>query len=297
MRFTRTNLDTLAEKEIQDIWYDKGPVTMSSKWIGSTVFDILRQKPKDGYTWVDGRETKIQKTTRPGNIRPEVWPNMSKADKQKAIANWETEGKAREEARSKRGLHHVPDEDKDYTKILADAQQKFGSPPVPAMPLISHGTALLSQGQPCAKREHQDHIAMSSYCSNEWYAMVHTPVPITKAYKIPDARKAIDKEWDKLTKKGAWDFSTVKPRKQVIAEAKRKGVSVQFGNFMELCHEKNSELRLIAKEFKGRLVFRGDQVRDETGYYAVFSEQGTSASRMAAANMLDALGRMPDCKV
>ena len=45
-------------------------------------------------------------------------------------------------------------------------------------------------------------------------------------------------------------------------------------------------------KYKGRLVFRGDQVRDETGYYAVFSEQGTSASHMAAAKMVDAIGRM-----
>ena len=34
-------------------------------------------------------------------------------------------------------------------------------------------------------------------------------------------------------------------------------------------------------------------VRDETGYFAVFSEQGTSASLLAAATFLDAIARFP----
>ena len=41
-------------------------------------------------------------------------------------------------------------------------------------------------------------------------------------------------------------------------------------------------------------MFRGDQCRDESGYFAVFSEQGTSASHMAGAKLLDALARMPN---
>ena len=42
-------------------------------------------------------------------------------------------------------------------------------------------------------------------------------------------------------------------------------------------------------------MFRGDQVRDETGFLAVFSEQGTSASHLAAAKFLDAIARFPGC--
>ena len=62
---------------------------------------------------------------------------------------------------------------------------------------------------------------------------------------------------------------------------------------MSLCHEKHSELAPAFRRYKGRVVFRGDQVRDESGYYAVFSEQGTSASHMAAAKFLDAIARCP----
>ena len=48
-------------------------------------------------------------------------------------------------------------------------------------------------------------------------------------------------------------------------------------------------------DYKGRVVFRGDIVKDAEGYYAVFSEQGTSSSHMAATKFLDALARCPGC--
>ena len=47
--------------------------------------------------------------------------------------------------------------------------------------------------------------------------------------------------------------------------------------------------------YKGRVVFRGDQVKDEIGHYAVFTEQGASASHLTSANLLDAIARMPGC--
>ena len=46
------------------------------------------------------------------------------------------------------------------------------------------------------------------------------------------------------------------------------------------------------KEYKGRVVFRGDQVKDETGYYAVFTEQSASASHLAAIKVMDYIGRL-----
>ena len=64
---------------------------------------------------------------------------------------------------------------------------------------------------------------------------------------------------------------------------------------MQLCHIKHSELAKHLQSFKGRVVFRGDTVKDETGYLAVFSEQGTSASHLEAAKFLDAISRFPDC--
>ena len=69
-------------------------------------------------------------------------------------------------------------------------------------------------------------------------------------------------------------------------------LTLHFGELMSLCFEKHSELPVEKRKYKGRVVFRGDQVRDETGFYAVFSEQGTSASHLSCAKMLDSIGRL-----
>ena len=122
---------------------------------------------------------------------------------------------------------------------------------------------------------------------------MHTPIPIPKALKIPEGREALKAEWDKLEKKTAWDVSRVRPKAQVIAEAKKDGRPVHFGSLMELCSIKNSQL---GKEFwicKSRLVFRGDIVKDENGQFAIFTEQGASASLMSAAKFSDAVSRLP----
>ena len=66
-----------------------------------------------------------------------------------------------------------------------------------------------------------------------------------------------------------------------------------FGSLMELCHFKNVELSKKHQRYKGRVVFRGDNVRGKEGCLAVFSEQGTGASHQAAAKLVDAIARLP----
>ena len=41
----------------------------------------------------------------------------------------------------------------------------------------------------------------------------------------------------------------------------------------------------ISKKYKGRVVLRGDMVKDDSGSYAVFSELGSSTSQMTAAKV------------
>ena len=142
-------------------------------------------------------------------------------------------------------------------------------------------------------REHQPDASAAGYVSADWFALVHTPVSIPSAMKIPAAKEAIDKEWQKLIDLRAWTTETVREKREVMEEARQQKKKVHFGSLMDLCHEKHSELAPENRKYKGRVVFRGDQVKDETGFYAVFSEQGTSASHLAAAKFLDAIARMP----
>ena len=51
-----------------------------------------------------------------------------------------------------------------------------------------------------AKRQRQDRAADKGP-SIDWFGLVHTPVPIPKALKIPDAQEALHNEWDKPERK------------------------------------------------------------------------------------------------
>ena len=69
----------------------------------------------------------------------------------------------------------------------------------------------------------------------------------------------------------------------MIDEARTKGAKVHFASLMDICHLKNAELEAKHQKYKGRVVLRGDIVKDDSGSHAVFTEQGSSASQMTAA--------------
>ena len=64
---------------------------------------------------------------------------------------------------------------------------------------------------------------------------------------------------------------------------------------MDVCHLKNSELEPQFQKYKGRVVLQGDIVKDDSGSYAVFTERGSSASRLTAARVMDVISRLPGC--
>ena len=104
-----------------------------------------------------------------------------------------------------------------------------------------------------------------------------------KLWKFPQQRQQWIKEWEKLEKISAWNLTKVRSKKEVIDEARTKGAKVHFASLMDICHLNNAELEAKHQKYKGRVVFRGDIVKDDSGFYAVFTEQGSSASQMTAA--------------
>ena len=106
---------------------------------------------------------------------------------------------------------------------------------------------------------------------------------------LQDAKAAADTEWDKLKHLLACHFKNVKPKSEVTQQAKKYGISVHFTSLMDLCHLKDSELEKHLNTYKGRVVLRRDNVKDDRGCKAVFTEQGASASQVAATNLGDEL--------
>ena len=100
---------------------------------------------------------------------------------------------------------------------------------------------------------------------------------------------------EKLEKIPAWDITKVRNKSEVIDEGRTKGIKVHFASLMDICHLKNAELETKHQKYKGRVVLRGDIVKDDSGSHAVFIEQGSSASRMTAAKVMDIKSRLPGC--
>ena len=98
----------------------------------------------------------------------------------------------------------------------------------------------------------------------------------------------------KLEKTLAWQLTKVSDKNEVIDEA-RNGRTVHFASLMDRCHLKNLELEPQFQKYKGRVVLPGDIVKDDSGSCAVFTEQGSSASQMTAAKIMDIISRLPGC--
>ena len=76
-------------------------------------------------------------------------------------------------------------------------------------------------------------------------------------------------------------------------EAQRDKYKVHFATVMYMCHLKHADLEPKFQKYTGRIVLRGD--KDDSGAFAVFTEQGSSASQMTAAKVMDVMARPPDC--
>ena len=117
------------------------------------------------------------------------------------------------------------------------------------------------------------------------------------ASRIKDSRckGCSGKEWENLEKIPAWQLTKVRNKKEVIDEARNKGRKVHLASLLGLCHLKNSELELQFQKYKGRVVLRGDIVKNDSVSYAVFTVQGSLPSQMTAANVMDNISRLPGC--
>ena len=127
------------------------------------------------------------------------------------------------------------------------------------------------------------------------YNLVRKFVLMPHAMKIPHAKAAMDKEWKKLETLPAWQLEKVKSKKKVVLEAQRDTKKVHFATLMDICHLKNAELEPKLQNVQGRVVLRGDIVKDDSGACAVFTAQGSSASQMGAAKVMEVIARLPGC--
>ena len=251
------------------------------------------------------------------HLWPELWKSMGKHAKLKEKQKWSHEKLDLENARKLRGIYFIDPEDKEFKETIKNARKKLETPMAPAMPYtiikkncgsgasnkiktrlvcileVSESTRLrMGESLP---NHNEDHIAGKGDNSLQHYNLVHKFIPMPQAMKIPAAKAAVDKEWEKLEKFSAWNLTKVRSKKEVIDEARTLGAKVHFASLMDICNLKNAELEAKHQKYKGHVVLRGDIVKDDSGSYAVFTEQGSSASQMTAAKIMDIISRLPGC--
>ena len=132
------------------------------------------------------------------------------------------------------------------------------------------------------RRYHADHISAKGKNSLSRYNLVHKFIPMSQALKNSRCGGCSGKRVGQSEKNTAWQLTKVKNKKELIEEAMNRGRKVHFASLMDLCHLKNSELEPQYQKHKGRVLFRGDNVKDDSGSYAVFAERGSSASQVTA---------------
>ena len=85
-------------------------------------------------------------------------------------------------------------------------------------------------------KDHEDHVAGKGIKSLNHYNLVHKFIPMPQSMKIPEAKAAVDKDWEKLEEILAWQLTKVRIKKEVIDEARKEGKTVHFASLMDICH-------------------------------------------------------------
>ena len=83
--------------------------------------------------------------------------------------------------------------------------------------------APVADNERACDRKHLDRISEKGYVGSFQYRLVHKPITIQEAMRIPEATAAANKVWEKLKKlpAGGWAEKKVKPKTVVIQRAKK----------------------------------------------------------------------------
>ena len=173
------------------------------------------------------RLTRKQVTSRPDHLWPELWKSMGKHAKLKEKQEWSEEKIHLDNTRKLRGIYFIDPEDKEK-ETIKNARKKLETSVAPAMPCKimkncgSGGSdknktkfaCILEANESTRMRmgnseppNHEDHIAGKGENSLQHYNLVLKFIPMPQVMKIPAAKAAVDKEWEKLEKISAWNLT------------------------------------------------------------------------------------------
>ena len=116
------------------------------------------------------------------------------------------------------------------------------------------------------------------------FSAIHQLIDRRAWVKDPAALAEAKKEAEGLLEEGTWNYDEVIPRNELLQQARESGRKIHVGQLMTIMswkHAENPEL----KRLKARIVFRGDNVRDECGDYAIFQEIRVTPTSISGVNL------------
>ena len=219
-RTTHTNLDVMQESRIGDCWQSMDQEICLI--LGQVSLSLLFLK-RNLQTEKCGLGGKV--TSRPDHLWPGLWIKLGRNAKLREMQKLSTEKPKLDNARRFRGICVLDPEDKEFKETIENARKKLETPMAPAMlcktsKKCKHGetrgktnefksklACILEASESTRLRMeeslpncHEDHIAGKLDNSLQHIHLVHTFLPMPQAMKIPAAKAAVDKEWEKLGK-------------------------------------------------------------------------------------------------
>ena len=200
---------------------------MSDYWTGFTRFTLLKEDPDKGHMWSGGRLTKVQTTTRTDHEKPEVWTNNTKAAQKRERQEWANKKPKLENARRMRGIYFIDREDKEKTTDKCEkkswncrwkpaAQEKNARKLQRGLvqPTRFQGQRTLESWNLMNPQDKRMEPTLQKGDSMNHFNVVHKFIPMQQqAVNIPDAKAAVEKEWEKSSKRsklGSWIRSRAK---------------------------------------------------------------------------------------
>ena len=144
-------------------------------------------------------------------------------------------------------------------------------------------------------RNHEDNIAGKRFTSMSHYNLAHKSIPLPKVMKIPDAKAALDKEWKELEKCSSMEIGESQEQEGGYSGSTKRQKESPLSNIDG--HMSPQECGVGTKIINVQRQSRAPWwhcKKTNSGVYAVFTEQGSSASQMTAAKVMDVIARLPD---
>ena len=163
--------------------------------------------------------------------------NVTKQLNEEKYSSRATEKPKMDNARKSRRIYFIDLEDMEFKETMKNARRSLESPLESAIPCKVQN---LRRGEACGEnlnacryrcacivearestrkrlektrtKDHEDRILGKGFNSLSHYNLVHKFIPMHQAMKIPDAKAAVDEEWEKLQILLAWQITKVRSK-------------------------------------------------------------------------------------